>query len=61
MVSLNHEIRRDGVITRPKNQKLFPALIFVTDRNVNSNNTHNLKAIEWMSYHEILNRIITQK
>jgi hypothetical protein len=57
LCSLNHSITRDGEIFRPKNQVIFPAILFSGEPKSNFEYTEKISQVEWLTLDSIIEMI----
>ncbi len=55
--SLDHEIERDGEITRPDSQSLFPVICFSGKSTQPNINVGQINGFEWLTITEIMDKI----
>jgi hypothetical protein len=55
--SLDHNIERDGEITRPDSQSQFPVIYFIGKSTQPNINVGQIKRFEWLTITEIMNKV----
>ncbi len=59
--SLDHDIKRDGEITRPNSQSQFPVICFTGKSTQPNINVGQINGFEWLTISEIMDKVIIDK